>query len=586
MTSSSLATALTSQGLVADADIKAARRLQAETGGQFLDCLVRIGAVDEDALLACAAAAWGISLLDEADVPRHPGALSEAPAGLGLSEAWLASRQCFAWWDGAPESGRLVVAACNPIDPPLNEQVDRASETAERPVTVTWRLMSRAQFDMLASLLGEAGDERSDAEADGDLSRLRELAEEAPIIDLVNQVFAAAIKHRASDIHIEPHEKYFEIRLRIDGVVQSWQRQPSSRFDAVSTRIKLISAMDIAERRLPQDGRQSIRISGQAFDLRVSSLPGAWGESLVLRLLPKNKTLPSLDQLGLSGLARSQFSAVLSQPNGIVLVTGPTGSGKSTTLYTGLQSINDGQKKIITIEDPIEFNMERVTQVQVKPDIGLTFAAGLRSILRQDPDVIMIGEIRDPETARIAIQASLTGHLVLSTLHTNSSLLAIPRLLDLGLEPFQIGAAVRALAAQRLVRKVCPHCARPSDVPDQLDLLLRSCDPLEAEKIAARTGPAAWQAGEGCPRCAGTGYAGRIALFELVRIDAEVKSALLRGAGVPELEKAARLQGYRRLAEDGLEKARLGMTTVAEVLRVSSEDTVLALEPDLAGSGR
>ena len=586
MASTSLISALTSQGLVAETDIRAARRLQAETGGQFLDSLVRIGAIDEDSLLACASAAWAIAPLDEGEMPRQAGLLTAAASDLGLSQAWLVSRQCFAWWQGGPDASPiLIVAACNPIDPALNEQIDRAaSEAADRSVAVSWRLMSRSQFDMLSSLQDEAGAERAEHEADGDLSRLRELAEEAPIIDLVNQVFAAAIKHRASDIHIEPHEKYFEIRLRIDGVVQSWQRQPSSRFDAVSTRIKLISAMDIAERRLPQDGRQSIRISGLAFDLRVSSLPGAWGESLVLRLLPKTKTLPSLDQLGLSGRAHREFTSVLNQPNGIVLVTGPTGSGKSTTLYTGLQSINDGQKKIITIEDPIEFNMERVTQVQVKPDIGLTFAAGLRSILRQDPDVIMIGEIRDPETARIAIQSALTGHLVLSTLHTNSSLLAIPRLLDLGLEPFQIGAAVRALAAQRLVRKICPDCAVPSGPPEQLDLLLRSCDRAEADRIAARTGDAAWAAGEGCARCAGTGYAGRIALFEIVRIDAEVKSALLRGAGVPELERAARLQGYRRLAEDGLEKARLGLTSVSEVLRVSSEDTVLSLEPDLPGA--
>ncbi len=583
MSTFSLISALTRAGLVADEDIRVARRLQAETGGNFLDALVRIGAIDEDVLLDRASEAWGISRLQDSEIPREPARLSAAARDLGLSTAWLESRQCMLWWQD--DGCALVIAACNPLDPVVTEQVDRAiASIIDRDIHLAWRLASKSQVDTISGLRADTGAGRSEFDADGDLSRLRELAEEAPIIDLVNQVFAAAIKHRASDIHIEPYEKFFEVRLRIDGVVQNWQRHPAGRFDAVSTRIKLISSMDIAERRLPQDGRQSIRISGQAFDLRVSSLPGAWGESLVMRLLPKNQTLPSLDSLGLTGRALAEFSSVLNQPNGIVLVTGPTGSGKSTTLYTGLHWINDGQKKIITIEDPIEFNMERVTQVQVKPDIGLTFAAGLRSILRQDPDVIMIGEIRDPETAKIAIQAALTGHLVLSTLHTNSSLLAIPRLLDLGLEAFQIGSAVRGLAAQRLVRRVCPDCARPSEAPEQLDVLLRSCDTKEAARIAARVGAPVWLRGEGCSNCAGTGYTGRIALFEIVRIDADVKSSLLAGAGVPELERSARLQGYRRLAEDGLEKAMTGQTTVREVLRVVSEDTLAPSDRAPAGS--
>ena len=586
MASPKLITRLLSEGHVSESDIRAARKLQSESGGQLLDVLVRIGSIDEEILLECAGEAWGLARLEEGAMPSQAADLTNAADDLGLTLAWLESRQAQVWWASGTDFQTLNVAACNPIDPVLQEQLgrplpDRTARLSLPGPDVRWHLMSRSQFDGLIGLLGETGTDQNEFEADGDLSRLRELAEEAPIIDLVNQILAAAIKHGASDIHIEPSEKFFDVRLRIDGVVQTWQRQPTTKFDAVSTRIKLISAMDIAERRLPQDGRQSIRLSGQTFDLRVSSLPGAWGESLVLRLLPKNKSLPSLEDLGLSGRALGELKSALSQPNGIVLVTGPTGSGKSTTLYTGLQSINDGRKKIITIEDPIEFNMDRVTQVQVKADIGLTFAAGLRSILRQDPDVIMIGEIRDPETAKIAIQSALTGHLVLSTLHTNSSLLAIPRLLDLGLEAFQIGAAVRALAAQRLVRQVCRHCSQPVSRPDQFDILLRACDSREIARLSQAIETANWQEGAGCPACAGTGYSGRKALFEIVRIDHAVKTAILEGGGAHIVEEAARRQGYRRLAEDGVEKAMAGITTVAEVLRVVSEDAManIDLEP-------
>lgn len=589
MASPKLITRLLAQGLVSESDIRAARKLQSESGGQLLDVLVRIGAIDEEVLLDCASQAWGIARLEDGLIPSQSETLKAAAEDLSLPQNWLESKQVLIWWVADTDFQTLRVAACNPVDPVIREQIGRAVSDRRARLSlpepdVEWYLMSRSQFDAMASLIGETDIDRQDFEADGDLSRLRELAEEAPVIDLVNQIFAAAIKHGASDIHIEPSEKFFDVRLRIDGVVQTWQRQPATKFDAVSTRIKLISAMDIAERRLPQDGRQSIRLSGQTFDLRVSSLPGAWGESLVLRLLPKNKTLPSLEELGLSGRALKELKSALLQPNGIVLVTGPTGSGKSTTLYTGLQSINDGRKKIITIEDPIEFNMERVTQVQVKADIGLTFAAGLRSILRQDPDVIMIGEIRDPETARIAIQSSLTGHLVLSTLHTNSSLLAIPRLLDLGMEAFQIGAAVKALAAQRLVRQICKHCREPTDRPEQLDILLRACDRRETERFSDAIENTVWYQGTGCPACAGTGYSGRKALFEIVRIDNAVKTAILENASAHMLEEAARRQGYRRLAEDGLEKAIAGITTVSEVLRVVSEDALTDLEPEPVAS--
>lgn len=582
MSNLSVLESLMDQGLVSDQDVASAKELQAETGTQLFDTLVRIGAVDEDALIESVSQTWRLPVFREQDLPVEEAVLTACEA-LSLNRRTLETLQAVVWWTNESDSDRqLSLAARNPLDPLLRETIDRAALLYEQThgdtsIQIVPGLITRSSLEVMLSYLSR--NDLSDTEIDGDsdLARLRELAEEAPTIDLVNQIFAAAIKRRASDIHLEPYEKTFEIRFRVDGVIQSWQNQPRQRFDAVSTRIKLISNMDISERRLPQDGRQSIRLSGQQFDLRVSSLPGAWGESLVLRLLKKNNTLPSLPDLGLTGRSMNQFSQLIESPNGIVLITGPTGSGKSTTLYKGLDEVNDGHKKIITIEDPIEFEMERITQTQVKSEIGFTFAKGLRSILRQDPDVIMIGEIRDPETAAIAVQASLTGHLVLSTLHTNSSLLAISRLRDLGLQPFLIGSAVRGLAAQRLVRRVCPHCAEPAPAPEDLEVLLMSCADETLNTLARSNDPTLeWRIAKGCEACSGTGYSGRIALFEIVTIDNSLRELILDGATMTELEAYARTQGFRRLSEDGLDKAMKGVTTVSEVLRAAGGQSAQA----------
>lgn len=573
---------LLSQGLVSERDVASAKELQAETGTQLFDTLVRIGAVDEDALIQSVSETWRVPVVQERDLPSEESVV-DACETLGLNRRTLEHLQAVVWWKEPDGDHRhLIVAARNPLDPLMRETIERAvlqveQKSPELRIDTVPGLVSRTTLEVFLSFLSKNEFSDDDLDGDSDLARLRELAEEAPTIDLVNQIFAAAIKRRASDIHLEPYEKTFEVRFRVDGVIQSWQNQPRQRFDAVSTRIKLISGMDISERRLPQDGRQSIRISGQQFDLRVSSLPGAWGESLVLRLLKKNNTLPSFNDLGLTGRSMTKFSELIDSPNGIVLITGPTGSGKSTTLYKGLDAVNDGHKKIITIEDPIEFEMERITQTQVKSDIGFTFAKGLRSILRQDPDVIMIGEIRDPETAAIAVQASLTGHLVLSTLHTNSSLLAVSRLRDLGLQPFLIGSAVRGLAAQRLVRRVCPDCGEATAAPDDLDLLLTSCaDEAQIQRAKGHDPSIRWMKGKGCETCGGTGYSGRVALFEIVTIDNNLREQILDGASMTELETAARLQGFRRLSEDGLEKAMNGITTVSEVLRAAGGESSLS----------
>jgi general secretion pathway protein E len=355
-------------------------------------------------------------------------------------------------------------------------------------------------------------------------------------------------------------------------VLHTKQTDPKSGFDAVASRIKLLSGMDIAERRLPQDGRQTIRFAGQDIDLRVSALPGSWGESLVMRLLKKETELPDLEAIGLEGHSKTTLQDLLSQPNGVILVTGPTGSGKSTTLYRGLRGLNDGVRKIITIEDPVEYDMDGIIQIQTNSGIGFSFAKGLRAILRQDPDIIMVGEIRDAETATIAAQAALTGHLVLSTLHTNSALAAVARLVDIGLEPYMVISAVRGLVAQRLVRRLCPSCSVPVSKPEGEDMIwdmIKSGNVIDPQ-IKGKNN---WRESKGCSDCSQTGYSGRIAIFETVKMDNALSEAILEGASLQKLLDVAREQGFITLLEDGILKARSGVTTLSEVFRVCGAQT-------------
>ena len=342
---------------------------------------------------------------------------------------------------------------------------------------------------------------------------------------------------------------------------------PRERFDAVASRLKLISGMDIAERRLPQDGRLSVRASGQAMDVRASALPGVHGESIVLRLLPKERRDLGLERLGMAGDHLELLAAWSREAHGIVLVTGPTGSGKSTTLYATLAAADDGRKKIITVEDPVEFQLPGITQIQTHADIGLTFAGALRSILRQDPDVIMVGEIRDRETAEIAIQSALTGHLVLSTVHTNDSLGAFTRLIDMGVEPFLVATPLKGLQAQRLVRRLCPHCAKPAS--QVLPAIAEEAGRWAARVLGDGEAPA-WREAVGCPECQHTGYRGRIGIYELVPVDEAMQQAVVSGASHQQLRAMARERGYRFLREDGLIKAWQGLTSVDEVLRVTA----------------
>jgi general secretion pathway protein E len=403
---------------------------------------------------------------------------------------------------------------------------------------------------------------------DGDVSLLRELAEEAPVVELVSNTLAQAVNEGASDIHVEPREREFDIRYRIDGVLQNRLTLPRSRFDAVASRIKLISGLDIAERRLPQDGRIGMRISGRDLDIRVSCLPGVWGESIVMRLLFKEQKEFSLAKIGMAPDHLEIFGKLAQEPYGIILVTGPTGSGKSTTLKATLEHIKDGRRKIITVEDPVEYNIPGVTQVQTKAEIGYTFARALRSILRQDPDTIMIGEIRDLETAQIAVQASLTGHMVFSTLHTNDALTAFTRLIDMGVEPFLVASSVRMVMAQRLVRRLCSHCRKPHEPPlairqksEELRAHFRDILPEQPE----------WFMAGGCKQCQHTGYRGRLGIYEVAAVNDTVADMVLHQKPIHEIQRVLRQEGFRDLLEDGLLKAWQGETSVEEVLRVAGQ---------------
>jgi general secretion pathway protein E len=386
------------------------------------------------------------------------------------------------------------------------------------------------------------------------------LTEEAPIIRLLNALLQEAVKERASDIHIEPYEKELEVRIRVDGMLHRALSPPKIIQDALISRVKIMSNLDIAEKRLPQDGKIRLLIGGKDIDVRVSVIPTIHGERAVLRLLDRRQGLIGLWEVGLDKEEERLLEELLLRPNGILLVTGPTGSGKTTTLYAAINRIHSEDKNIITVEDPVEYQLKGIGQIQVNPKVGLTFASGLRSILRQDPDVIMVGEIRDMETAEIAIQASLTGHLVLSTLHTNDAPSAVIRLIDMGVEPFLVSSSVAGILAQRLVRVICPLC-KESYMPSSTELSYFN-EPL----------PAGLWRGRGCEKCKGSGYTGRTGIFELLVPDNAMRQMIAEKADAQGIREAAAKKGMRPLRADGLDKASAGITTLEEVLRVTQKD--------------
>ncbi len=538
---------LIERGKIEPDELERALELQRERGDKLGKIMVDMGLIAQRDMLAALSEQLGIPLVAVDQPPPS------APEIEGLSHRFL--HQCRAFPLALADS-TLTVAMADPLDFETVAAIRSFSgfevRTALAPEQEILEAIEKhyAQGDR-ETIVGEGEDEQATA----DLEHLRDMASEAPVIRLVNAMIAQAIEKRASDIHIEPFEKEFRIRFRVDGVLFNQDTPPRELKAAIISRLKLMAKLNIAERRLPQDGRIKIKILGREVDLRVSTLPTLYGESVVMRLLDRSAgDFYDLRRLGFDDRMLARMEHFTSLPHGIFLVTGPTGSGKSTTLYSALKRINLPDKKIITIEDPVEYQMDGINQVHVNPQIGLTFAAGLRHIVRQDPDVIMVGEIRDRETADIAIRAALTGHLVFSTLHTNDAPSAITRLTDMGVENYLITSSLVAVLAQRLVRVICKECAQPGGTALAPD----------GEMVEI------WR-GAGCEACNGTGYASRVGIFEMMELNDDLRKLIMNNADAGQLTLSARRYGMRNLREDAWKKIRDRVTTLAEVMRVTQE---------------
>ncbi len=553
---------LLAQGRLKDADLQRARQLQRESGGDLLVLLARLGLVSERDHAEACARVMGLRLLAARDVPEHPPELVEGaePVPLRFLKQFLVlplgeQQGRVRVWMADPQDGYAIDAMRLATGCDIAPVVGLRSEVDE--VIERWHGQGRsAMGTILESADGEA------APLD-DIEHLRDLASEAPVIRLVNLLIQRAVELRASDIHVEPFENRLKVRYRVDGVLVDGESPPVNLTAAVISRIKIMAKLNIAERRLPQDGRIMLRVQGKELDLRVSTVPTAHGESVVMRLLDRETVVFDFHRLGFTDAFLPQFRKVLEQPHGILLVTGPTGSGKTTTLYTALSQLNTADVKIITVEDPVEYQIEGINQIQAKPQIGLDFANALRSIVRQDPDIIMIGEMRDLETARIAIQSALTGHLVLSTLHTNNAAGGITRLLDMGVEDYLLTSTINGILAQRLVRRLEPtHAQRyPASAEEIERFNLRRYQP-HGQIHLYRPQPSA---------VAPTGYKGRTTIVEFLVMDDALRNAVMRKAGMGEIEQIARAAGMRTMYEDGIIKALRGQTTLEEVLRVTED---------------
>jgi general secretion pathway protein E len=564
---------LVQQGVISADAQNRALALHRQTGIHPLPGLLRLNAAAELPLYRAAAKRMQLELLEasaDLDVPELSHSVDQGAQSLGLSWAWLAEKGLLTF----ERAGRWHVGLRDEIAPDVQAMLARKFANASQ--THLALLVTPSLFERVRERLAQRGASPATPSAD-DVRTLRELAEEGPTIELVNSILSRAVTQRASDVHFEAEEFDFCVRMRVDGEMLELARQPRVRYDAVACRIKILAELDIAERRMAQDGRINARVNGEAFDVRVSVLPAAHGESIVLRLLRQERKPTKLQDLGMMPRQAALFDKWVRLSNGIVLVTGPTGSGKSTTLYTALELANDRSQKIITIEDPIEYKIPGLTQLQVNAEIGFTFAAALRSILRHDPDVILVGEVRDAETARIAIQSALTGHLVLSTLHTNSAMGAVTRLIDMGIEPFLISASVRGLMAQRLVRRLCSQCKtadhEPSDaVKGMFSRLGLAMEPKAGAALDLPAGvpaPVGLMQPRGCAHCSNTGFRGRLAVYDLIEFTTDLGHRLAAGQSEAQLLEAAGPQASSGLLYSGAEWIAAGETTLAEVLRAT-----------------
>jgi general secretion pathway protein E len=550
---------LVERGIVSAEEMERVLRLSEEQCASPVRLLVELGFVSEEDLLSVLSVHFGLSQVSLKDFPLAPLPLEnilDAPAFFKLARMVPLGT----------ENDRLLVALSDPTDfsrlHALEVVVGREVQpflAKEKEITGRIEALFGNGQGIDSGSAATAVREIEGGEED-EVEHLRDMASETPVIRLVNQILGRALERRASDVHIEPFENQLKVRYRIDGILYEVDPPPRPLRAAIISRLKILAQLNIAERRLPQDGRIKLKIGGKDVDLRVATIPTLYGESVVIRLLERAQIFTDLESLGFPPVMLQAFAGMISKPHGMLLVTGPTGSGKTTTLYAALQKINDPGKKIITIEDPVEYQLGGVNQIPVRPQIGLTFANGLRSIVRQDPDVIMVGEIRDFETAEIAVQAALTGHLVLSTLHTNDAAGAVSRLLEMGVQDYLLASSLLGVLAQRLVRRLCPDC--------------RQERPFEASQVEGFNGERPsklWEAA-GCESCSATGYMGRIGIFELLPATPEICRLILQRADAASIRNLAMKQGMRLLREDGWQKIKTGVTTLAEVLRVTREE--------------
>ena len=542
---------LVGEGVVDAAALARARRVAQETDQRLDVALCRLGLVGESEMADALAGVLGLERAAASEFPNEP------PCVEALGARFLTSARALPLSDG-PEGVRLALA--DPFDLSVAEA---AALKLKRRVTAC--VAAPSEIEAALERLGAAEEPDGlsalvvgDGDAAEDVARLRDLASEAPVVRIVNQMIRKAVEARASDIHLEPFEKSLRVRLRVDGALREVEAPPSHLRAAVVSRVKIMAGLNIAEQRLPQDGRIQIVVAGRDVDLRVATSPTLHGEAVVMRLLDRSGLVLDFAGLGFDAAATAEIERLIALPNGIVLVTGPTGSGKTTTLYAAVSKLNSPERKIITVEDPVEYQLPGVAQIQVKSQIGLTFARGLRSILRQDPDVVMIGEIRDVETAEIAVQAALTGHLVLATLHTNSAAAAVSRLRDMGVEDYLLTATLAGVVAQRLVRRLCPDCAAPGET-------------ALAERLAPDVAPERFRVPVGCGKCQGGGYRGRTSVVEVLTMDDALRRAVHDRREQREIEALAVGAGMRSLRAHGVEKAAAGETSLAEVLRVAAE---------------
>lgn len=553
--------------LVTEEQLEEAKRIQRENGGQIGRILIEHGFVDADELM--------MSLSDHLGIP--PINLSKVK--IPEEVIGMISKQLATFYQVVPISkvgNTLTVAMADPLNVFALDDLRLMTGMEIQPVISNPKDVQEKLDEIyspkhgLDNILKDTAvptvevTEQGEDEEEIDIERLLQATGEASVIQVVNILLVQAIQEGASDIHIEPFDKDMRVRYRLDGILYERTSPPKSMHSAIVSRIKIMSNLDIAERRRPQDGRFRIKLKGKDIDFRVSVLPTAHGEKVVMRILDKSASSRKLDDLGFDSDALAKFKEAIHAPFGMILVTGPTGCGKTTTLYAALTEINKPEINIITVEDPIEYQIKGINQVQVNPEIDLTFATGLRSILRQDPNVVLVGEIRDQDTADIAIKAALTGHLVFSTLHTNNAPSAVTRLDDMGVEPFLISSSVILVMAQRLVRRICPGCKKPLDV----DLVtLQRC-----QYVADPSLPADFSHGVGCNRCGGSGYKGRMSVIEMFIMDDEVRSLVVRRASSTEIKKVAIKHGMQTMRMNALQRAAEGLTTLEEVLRETAAD--------------